>query len=116
MLPSKNAGRNHYAQAAVFWQDLAIALKDHPAIVGYNLLNEPHPERIFASKEVHINTVHQEEVQKMLYDLYSRIIKHIRLVDKDTPIILDSSAYADAKTFGLLMSQEDQNVLYSRTY
>lgn len=103
----------YQAQATAFWQDLAIALKDHHAIVGYNLLNEPHPERIFASKEVHINTVHQEEVQKMLYDLYSRIIKHIRLVDKDTPIILDSSAYADAKTFGLLMPQEDQNVLYS---
>ncbi len=101
------------AQAAVFWQDLAMALKDHHAIVGYNLLNEPHPERIFPSKDVNLSSVHQEEVQKMLYDLYSYIIKHIRLVDKDTPIILDSSAYADAKTFGLLMPQEDQNVLYS---
>lgn len=103
----------YQAQAAFFWEDLATALKGHPAIVGYNILNEPHPEKIFASKEVHINTVHQEEVQKMLYDLYTRIIKHIRLVDKETPIILDSSAYADAKTFQLLMPQEDQNVLYS---
>ena len=103
----------YQAQAALFWQDLAIALKDHPAIVGYNLLNEPHPERIFASNEVHINAAHQEAVQKMLYDLYSRIIKHIRLVDKDTPIILDSSSYADATTFALLTPQEDQNVLYS---
>ncbi len=105
--------KKHQAQAALFWQDLAAALKDHPAIVGYNLLNEPHPERIFAFKETHISTVHQEEAQKMLYDLYSRIIKNIRSVDKDTPIILDSSAYADAKTFRLLMPQEDQNILYS---
>ena len=103
----------YQAQAVLFWQDLATALKDHPAIVGYNILNEPHPERIFASKEVHINTVHQEEVQKILYDFYSRIINHIRLVDEDTPIILDSSAYADPQTFGLMMPQQDQNVLYS---
>ncbi len=103
----------YQTQTALFWQDLAKALKDHPAIVGYNLLNEPHPERIFASKEVHINTVRQEEAQQMLYDFYNRIIKHVRLIDKDTPIILDSSAYADAKTFRLLMPQEDQNILYS---
>ncbi|WP_264377597.1 hypothetical protein [Wolbachia endosymbiont (group B) of Philonthus cognatus] len=25
-------------QAAKFWQDLAKELKDHPAIVGYNIL------------------------------------------------------------------------------
>lgn len=100
-------------QAALFWKDLATELKDHPAIVGYNLLNEPHPERIFVSKEVHVNTVRQEEVQQMLYEFYNLIIKHIRPVDKDTPIILDSSAYADAKTFLLLLPQEDQNILYS---
>lgn len=103
----------YQAQAALFWQDLAAALKGHPAIVGYNLLNEPHPERIFPSQDVHPNPSHQAQIQKILYDLYSRIIKHIRQVDKDTPIILDSSAYADAKTFRLLMPQEDKNVLYS---
>ncbi len=100
-------------QAALFWQDLATALKDHPAIVGYNLLNEPFPERLFLSEEEHISTAHHEEVQKMLYALYSRIIKHIRLADKDTPIILDSSSHADAKTFVSLIPQEDHNVLYS---
>ncbi|GAB4164118.1 MAG: cellulase family glycosylhydrolase [Rickettsiaceae bacterium] len=103
----------YQAQAALFWQDLAAELKDHPAIVGYNLLNEPHPERIFAPQEVHINTVNQEEVQKTLYDLYSRIIKHIRLIDKDTPIILDSSAYANPQTFQSLIPHEDKNILYS---
>src|SRR5262245_17358080 len=28
-----------------FWRGLAAQLKDHPAIVAYNPLNEPHPER-----------------------------------------------------------------------
>jgi endoglucanase len=103
----------YQAQAALFWQDLAVAFKDHPAVVGYNLLNEPHPERIFAPKEARMNTVHQEEVQKILYDLYGRVIRHIRLMDKETPIIVDSSAYADAGTFRLLIPQEEQNIFYS---
>jgi len=100
-------------QAAHFWKDLATELSNHPAIVGYNILNEPHPERIFAPEEVHINTVNQEEVQNMLYDLYNRIIKEIRLVDKKTPIILDSSSYADPKTFALLIPQNYKNIIYS---
>ena len=31
-------------QASQFWKDLALELKDHPAVVGYNIINEPHPE------------------------------------------------------------------------
>lgn len=108
--------KNHkyQIQAAQFWQDLADILKDHPAIVGYNPLNEPHPERIFPiKKDQHVNEVNQNEVQEMLYAFYDRIIKNIRLVDKNTPIILDSSSYADAKTFNLLKFYEDKNILYS---
>jgi endoglucanase len=41
--------QNEYRQQAIlFWKSLAKKLKDHPAIVGYNILNEPHPERLFA--------------------------------------------------------------------
>lgn len=101
------------SQAAHFWKDLAEELKDHAAVVGYNILNEPHPERIFSSKAIHINTVHQDEVQAMLYNFYNTIIKSIRLSDKYTPIILDSSSYADPKTFQMLKPHEDKNILYS---
>ncbi len=31
-------------QASQFWKDLALELKDHPAIDGYNVINEPHPD------------------------------------------------------------------------
>ncbi|MBI3211550.1 MAG: cellulase family glycosylhydrolase, partial [Simkania negevensis] len=34
-------------QATCFWQTLAERLKNHPAIVGYNILNEPHPELLW---------------------------------------------------------------------
>ncbi|MBI5386424.1 MAG: cellulase family glycosylhydrolase [Verrucomicrobia bacterium] len=49
-----NGGKQEFAlwqevarqeQAISCWRQLALALKDHPAVVGYNLLNEPCPER-----------------------------------------------------------------------
>lgn len=100
-------------QAAQFWQDLAAALKDHPAVVGYNLLNEPKLERIFKSTGEMIDAAPQEKVQKILYTFYKRMIKSIRTVDKHTPLILDSSTNADPRTFALLIPHKDENVLYS---
>lgn len=32
---------SYQKQAIEFWKELAVCLKDHPAIVGYNILNEP---------------------------------------------------------------------------
>ncbi len=37
--------RSYWQQAAAFWRDLAGALRNHPAIAAYNLINEPVPER-----------------------------------------------------------------------
>src|SRR5258706_14650720 len=34
-------------QAFAFWRDLARRLMNHSAIVAYNPLNEPHPDREF---------------------------------------------------------------------
>jgi endoglucanase len=33
----------YHKQTCQFWKDLAQKLKNHPAIVGYNIQNEPHP-------------------------------------------------------------------------
>mgnify|MGYP001820252059 FL=1 len=50
----KNEGKQDYRlwneeryqeQASAFWKELASKLKDHPAVVAYNPLNEPHPAR-----------------------------------------------------------------------
>ena len=100
-------------QAARYWKELATALKDHPAVVGYNILNEPHLERIYDSKSIHISEVEQEEVQTMLYNFYKLIINSIRSVDQHTPIILESSAYADSQTFKQMKPHDDKNLLYS---
>ncbi len=37
--------RAYWDQSAAFWSDLATALKGRPEIAGYNILNEPTPEK-----------------------------------------------------------------------
>jgi aryl-phospho-beta-D-glucosidase BglC (GH1 family) len=100
-------------QAARFWRDLATALRNYPIIVGYNILNEPHPERLFDSKSCHIDAVNQGEVQQFLSVFNDLIVKSIRAVDQHTPIIIDSSGYADPNTFKNLRTIADPLILYS---
>jgi endoglucanase len=86
----------YHDQAASFWRDLASRLKDHPAVVGYNILNEPHPER---AKVVPFNDFWWQDfstwyakVKNTPTDLnlfYRKAVKAIRKVDKETPIVLE---------------------------
>ncbi|MED2665969.1 cellulase family glycosylhydrolase, partial [Bacillus thuringiensis] len=88
-------------QASQFWKDLALELKDHPAVVGYNIINEPHPE---TAKNNRYNDFWTEDYEKWyskvkgttadLNRLYQKVINSIREVDQETPIILDSGLYA----------------------
>src|SRR5262249_16904628 len=86
-------------QAIQFWQDLAKALKGHPAIVGYNVINEPHPEIAFKYEDFitqDFNTF-AKKVSNTPADLnvfYQKMVDAIRKVDAKTPIILDSGLYA----------------------
>lgn len=100
-------------QSAMFWKDLARELRIYKNVVGYNILNEPHPERIFNKQDIHIEKINQDQVQNMLFEFYNLIVKSIRDVDQNTPIILDSSAYADPNTFKYLKPVNDSNVIYS---
>ena len=100
--------REDYAiQAAVFWKQLAHLLKDHPAVVGYNILNEPHPERLFGMEdfmEIDFQKWYAS-VQRSCADLnlfYQKIVKAIREVDTSTPIILDTGLYATPWTMSYL--------------
>jgi endoglucanase len=100
-------------EAAKLWKELATELKDHQAIVGYNILNEPHPERLYSYTGDSWHEVKQEDVQGMLFTFYDVAIASIRSVDQETPIILDSTAHADPRTFNLMKAHADKNVLYS---
>lgn len=111
-----------HKQAASFWRDLAATLKNHPAIVGYNILNEPCPERATSARLRDWYTMDyqkwHEKVKGTPTDInlfYRTVIQAIREVDKNTPIILDSGFYANPYAFQILNPKEidESRVLYS---
>lgn len=102
-----------------FWKQLAIALKGHPALVGYNLRNEPSPEL----SSVKLNdwyTGDYEGWYKKVKDtpadinlFYRKLVKVIREIDADIPIVIDSGFYATAWGFKVLEPINDDKVIYS---
>lgn len=97
--------KDYWAQSAAFWRDLARALKDHPAVAGYNLINEPIPEKDNGLKEHSDLTesrawyqAHQGSAAD-LRAFYVTVIAAIRDVDPKTPIMLDMGWYAAADAF-----------------
>jgi endoglucanase len=88
-------------QARKFWRDLAESLRGHPAVVGYNLLNEPRPERDERAAAFDLN------------GFYRSLVEGIREVDPTTPIILDGSDDASPDGLSRLTVLDDPNVLYA---
>lgn len=106
------------AQAEEFWTQLAAELKDHPAIVGYNPLNEPHPERGDGVSDFWTQDIGKwyERRRGSTFDpneFNRRVVAAIRRVDAHTPIILDAAIYASAPAFAILEPVNDTGVLYS---
>ncbi|MBN1646409.1 MAG: cellulase family glycosylhydrolase [Spirochaetales bacterium] len=104
-------------QAIAFWRDLAARLKDHPAVIAYNPLNEPHPEREFGYEEGDSGfAAWYDSVRGTAADLNRfnrRIVAAIREVDSGTPILLDCWFYSSAKGFPYLEPVNDNKVLYA---
>lgn len=110
----------YHKQAAAFWEDLASRLKGHPAVVGYNILNEPHPER---ARVVRFNDFWWDDlptwyakVKNTPADLnlfYAEVVAAIRRADKETPVVLDSGLYATPWAFKYLEPVRDDKVVYS---
>ncbi|MGN4125886.1 glycoside hydrolase family 5 protein [Lysinibacillus sphaericus] len=109
---------SYHEQAALFWKDLATRLKDHPAVVGYNLINEPHPETATGFHDFWTEDYDEwysqvENTPADINKLYRTIVESIRSVDKNIPIILNSGLYATPWAFEYLKPIEDDNVLYA---
>jgi hypothetical protein len=105
-------------QAAAFWKELAKALRGHPALVGYNLLNEPHPELMDGSVDeatfdfpAFAGRVRGTAAD--LHVLYAGIARAIRQVDPDIPLILDCGLYATPPALAALRPLPDPLVLYA---
>ncbi len=112
--------RKYWDQSAAFWRDLATALKDHPAVAGYNLINEPTPEKGLDLDEHATPEVRQAWYAKYkgtthdLPDFYERLIKAVRAVDPVTPVMVDGGWYANAWSFSYWPAKlSDDKVLYS---
>ncbi|WP_083439183.1 glycoside hydrolase family 5 protein [Herbaspirillum autotrophicum] len=112
--------RAWWEQAAAFWKDLAAALRDHPAIAAYNLINEPAPE--FGSDlPEHAGGERRRDWQRKvagsardLPAFYNHVIAALRTSDAVTPVMVDAGWYASAAGFdGWPQRLADDKVLYS---
>ena len=104
---------DYQKQVSLFWQDLVKEIKDHPAVVGINIINRPRPEKIFVENEKKLYEVNQQEIQNALFNFYKDVITAIRKIDKNIKIIIDSSAEGNPNAFKGFMKQNMPNIIYS---
>ncbi|MBN1806552.1 MAG: HEAT repeat domain-containing protein [Sedimentisphaerales bacterium] len=111
--------QKYWQQAADFWRDLAVSLKDHPAVYAYNILNEPIPEMktgIVEHGPVSRYAPWYEKYRGTPHDLpafYETVIAAIRQVDSRTPVMLDAGWYAQPDAFVYWPEINDNKLLYS---
>jgi len=82
--------QDHYADA---WAAVAQRLSDHPAVIGYDLFNEPSPGSAFDALE--LGRPANEDGRSAHFDrerlgaFYQRVIDRIREVDADTYVFYE---------------------------
>jgi hypothetical protein len=108
----------YQAQAEAFWRQLAGRLRGHPAIVAYNPLNEPHPERAFGFEEPGEERFAEWRAKAKgtpadLDAFNRRMVAAIRSADPDTPVLLDGWFYASPAGLSLLEPIEAKGILYA---
>jgi len=105
-------------QALSFWRQLATELRGHPAIVAFNPLNEPHPERAFGMEDPDSATFADwyrahRGTPADLNDFNRDMVAAIRSADPTTPILLDGWFYASPRGLMFLEPVADSAVLYA---
>ncbi|WWW36988.1 cellulase family glycosylhydrolase [Stenotrophomonas rhizophila] len=111
---------DNHRPAQAFWRDLARALHGHPALVAYNLINEPAPEygtplrehADLAAMRAWYATV--KDGPRDLPRFYTGLIPAVREVDADMPLMLDPGWYAAADALAYWPAPlKDPHLLYS---
>ena len=107
-------------QSAQFWADLSTALKDHPAVAAYNILNEPAPEKRSGGVENGTDAQLRDWQQAQagtprdLPAFYARVITAIRAADPVTPVMVDGGWYANPRSLATWPAAlADDRVLYA---
>jgi len=114
------SAKRYWQQSAAFWRDLAAALRDHPAVAAYNLVNEPVPERKGGLEEHATPEVMRAWYAKArggtrdLPAFYELLVAAVRGADARTPIMLDAGFYAAADAFSYWPAPiADPRILYA---
>ncbi len=111
--------KKYWRQAADFWRELAAQLKNHPAVSGYNILNEPTPEMdtgLYEESPSGDYLAWYRKYKGTSHDLpafYDAVITAIRSVDPDTPVMVDAGWYARPTAFAYWPKLRDEKVLYA---
>jgi len=82
------------------WQKIATRFKDHPAVWGYDLINEP------------VQTLPSPEGVKNWLDLQVEAGKAVRKIDPKTPIIIETDEWDSPESFRWLTPVDLTNVIY----
>lgn len=82
------------------WKEIATRYKGHPAIFGYDILNEPHSRNLRPGDPT-------------WPELAERTIKAIRAIDPVTPIIVEPDQMAHYELLEYLPVFEEPNIIYS---
>jgi endoglucanase len=91
-------------QLEALWKKIAERYRDEPAVAGYDLLNEPLPERTGAAPRF----------KKYLEPLYARLTRAIRQVDSRHMIVVEGADWAN--DWSVFTKPFDRNQVYQFHY
>jgi len=108
----------YWDQAAAYWRDIATAFKGHPALVAYNIVNEPVPENGYRLPEGDIAERDRwcaaaKGTARDLDAFYRHMVAAIRAVDATIPIVLDTGSFGQPAAVRCLTPIADDNLIYA---
>ncbi len=98
------------------WRYMANRYKNNPIVIGYDLMVEPNANTVqFQPATLDTPGLFYPQYANTLYDwnpLAKKITGAIRLVDKDTPILVGGMGYSAATWLGAIVSTGDSKTVY----
>ncbi len=100
-----------------FWRELALNVKDHPAIAAYNPINEPTTAHVAGFDDMSEGfKLWLKRIEGTTADLnlFNKLmVAAIREVDKEMPIVLDGYLWTDPNGLPYTEVIQDKNILYA---
>ena len=94
------------------WRYTAERYREHPIVVGYDLMCEPHPAGIREIYEADAFFREYRDTSADWNQLYPRISSAIRVVDPDTPILIGGMGWSSVRWLPYLEPTGDPRTVY----